>query len=74
MEHRATTVWDKHASNWNNPDFNLATEICDDLHSIFHNEIELAYAKVAHLHPATPEYVEKQVQGIIIDIKRGIEK
>ena len=56
------------AETWNNPDFNPVTEIHDDLHSNFYNEIELTYANVKHLHPATPEYVEKRVQGIIIDM------
>ena len=74
IEHRASTVWEKLAATWNNPDFNPVTETHDDLHSNFYNEIELAYVNVEHLHPATPEYVEKRVQGIIIDIKRGIAK
>ena len=46
IEHRATTVWEKLAATWNNPDFNPVTEIHDDLHSNFYNEIELAYANV----------------------------
>ena len=74
IEHRATTVWEKIAATWNDPNFNPVTEIHVDLHSSFYNEIELAYDKIAHLHSATPEYVEKRFQGIIIDIKRGIAK
>ena len=56
----------------NDPDFNPTTEIVPDLHSDYLEEIDLSHSCVAAYHEATPEYVEKRFQGMIVDLKRGI--
>ncbi len=60
-------------SDWqNDPVFNPATEIVNDLHSEFLVEINLSYEHVASMHEATPEYIEQQFQGMMVVMKHGI--
>ena len=72
VEKRAVTCWEIIADSWNDPGFNPTTEIITDLHSDFMEEIDLSHSCVAAYHEATPEYVEKRFQGMIVDLKRGI--
>ena len=57
---------------WNDEDFNPALEIVNDLHSELLVEINLSYEHVASMHEARPEYIERQFQGMMVVMKRGI--
>ena len=72
VEKRAVTCWEIISDSWNDPGFNPTTEIVPDLHSDYLEEINLSHICVAAYHEATPEYVEKRFQGMIVDLKRGI--
>jgi hypothetical protein len=72
VEKQAVTCWEIIADSWNDPGFNPTTEMITDLHSDFMEEIDLSHSCVAAYHEATPEYVEKRFQGMIVNLKRGI--
>ena len=71
LEKQAVTCWEIISDTWNDPGFNTTT-IVPDLHSDYLEEIDLSHSCVAAYHEATPEYVKKQFQGMIVDLKRGI--
>jgi hypothetical protein len=58
---------------WNDPDFNPTTEVVHDLHSDYLVEIDIGYEQVVSMHEATPEYVERRFQGMMVVLKRGIK-
>ncbi|KAL3826997.1 hypothetical protein ACHAXA_000061, partial [Cyclostephanos tholiformis] len=72
VEKQAVTCWEIISDSWNDPGFNPTTEIVPDLHSDYLKEINLSHSCVSACHKATPEYVEKRFQGMIVDLKRGI--
>lgn len=60
---------------WNDPGFNPVSEIVSDLHTDYLDEIDLGFEKVSSMHEASPEYIERRFQGmmvIMVIMKRGI--
>ena len=72
VKKQAVTCWEIISDSWNDPGFNPTTEIVLDLDFDYLEKIDLSHSCVSAYHKATPEYVKKQFQGMIVDLKRGI--
>ncbi|KAG7363562.1 hypothetical protein IV203_026923 [Nitzschia inconspicua] len=70
---REKTVWEAIANLWNDPGFAPVTEGgLAELHFDFIPSIAVPYEKVSSMNPATPQFVQNKITGMVTSLTRII--
>ncbi|KAG7347941.1 hypothetical protein IV203_016646 [Nitzschia inconspicua] len=70
---REKTVWEAIADLWNDPGFAPVTEGgLAELHFDFIPSIAVPYEKVSSMNPATPQFVQNKITGMVTSLTRII--
>lgn len=70
---REKTVWEQIADLWNNPSFAPVTEGgLTELHFDFIPSISIPHEKISSMNPATPQFVQNKITGMVTSLTRII--